>query len=84
MTSQTPEKFLIHNQNELKTHLSLGFEIFIPEFQKEIELTREELDELKRKIIENKENHKEIEKIIKKITIEKAKKVLDTEETTVA
>ncbi len=84
MTQKSPEKFLIHNQDELKTHLSLDFDISIPEFQKEIELTREELDELKRKIIENRENHNEIEKILKKITIDKAKKTLDTEETTVA
>jgi hypothetical protein len=84
MTQKSQEKFLIHNQDELKSHLSLDFEIFIPEFQKEIELTREELDELKRKIIENKENKVEIGKIIKKITIDKAKKTLDTEEITVA
>lgn len=65
MTPESNEKYIIRNQDELKTHLDLGFDVFIPNFDKEIELTRNELDELKEKIKKSRENKEKIASIFK-------------------
>lgn len=77
MQSKSPEKYTIHNQDELKAHLSLDFEVFIPRFEKEIELTQNELDKLKKKITENKENKERIEAIFKETILEYKKEKND-------
>lgn len=74
------EKITIHNQDELKIHLSLDFDIAIPEFQKEIQITKQELESLKQKIIENKLKQEKIDELLNSFISEKIGIVRKTRE----
>ncbi len=72
MTETNTEKIIINNSEELKKHLYLPFDIEIPEFNKTLELTRDELDELKDKIIENIYKKDKLKQIFEQFFINKS------------
>ncbi|MDD3302053.1 MAG: hypothetical protein PHN31_00730 [Candidatus Gracilibacteria bacterium] len=73
------EKLLIRSRDELKKELSLDFEVYIPEFKDVLELTKQELIELREKIIKNKENSEVLRNTIKEVIIKKLRKETDIE-----
>gem|GEM_PF-4561598 len=73
------EKLLIRSREEFKKKLSLDFEVYIPEFKDVLELTKQELTELREKIIKNKENSEVLRNTIKEVIIKKLRKETDIE-----